>query len=45
MFSVLIVGKLVYDQVGIESVEVVEEHGDLVIDRLQQITLLMSNGD
>ena len=33
------------DQVGVVSAEVVEEHGDLVIDRPLEITLLMSSGN
>ena len=38
-------GKLLYDQVGVVSAEVVEEYGDLVIDRPLEITLLMISGD
>ena len=37
--------KLVYDQVGVVSTEVVEEHGNQVIDRPLEITLLMSSGN
>ena len=44
-FSVLNVRKLVYDQVGIGSTKVVDKHGDLVIDRPLEITLLMSSGN
>ena len=44
-FSVLDIGKLVYDQVGVISTEVVKEHGDPVIDRPLEITLLMSSGN
>ena len=43
--AVLDVVKLVYDQVGVVSTEVVEEHGDLGIDRPLEITLLMSSGN
>ena len=38
-------GKLVYDQMGIISAGLVEKHGDLVIDRPLEITLLMSSGN
>ena len=44
-FAILDVGKLVKDKVGVVSAEVVEEHGDPVIDRPLKITLLMSSGD
>ena len=44
-FAILNVGKLVNDQVGVVSTEVVEENGDLVIYRLLKITLLMSSGN
>ena len=44
-FALLDVGKLVKDKMGVESAEVVEEHGDLVIDRPLEITLLMSSGN
>ena len=44
-FAVLDVMKLVYDQVEVVSTKVVEEHGDLVIDRPLKITFLMSSGD
>ena len=44
-FSVLNVGKLVNDQVGILYAEVVEENGNMVIDRPLEITLLMSSGN
>ena len=37
--------KLVYDQVGVVSTEVVEEHGNQVIDRPLEITLLISSGN
>ena len=44
-FAVLNVWKLVNDQVGVVSTEVVDEHGDLVIYRSLKITLLISSGD